>query len=76
MPDVNLGPIEPLIVIVLARVCGSAPAIAALVGVSSLDLGRLWQRRRPFFLYAPIGSSGPGEREELRGPCDRGHKRK
>jgi hypothetical protein len=30
------------------------------LGVSSLDLGRLWQRRRPFFLCAPpIALAGP-----------------
>ena len=37
MPDDYLRAIEALIAIILAR-------------VSSLDLGRLWQRRRPFFL--------------------------
>ena len=47
---------EPLIAIILDGVCGSEPPCPpdALslpsLGVSSLDLGRLWQRRRPFFL--------------------------
>jgi hypothetical protein len=52
MPDVYLRSIEPLIAIILASVCGSAPQPLSLpsLGVSSLDLGRLWQRRRPFFL--------------------------
>ena len=54
MPDVYLRSIEPLIAIILGRVCGSDPLPHPLslpsLGVSSLDLGRLWQRRRPFFL--------------------------
>ena len=53
MPDVYLRPIEPLIAIVLARVCGSDPLSLPSSGVSPLDLGRLWQHRRPFFLCAP-----------------------
>src|SRR6266576_1591421 len=57
MPDVSLRSIEPLIVIGLSRVCGSDPPPTPLslpsLGVSSLDLGRLWQRKRPFFL-APM----------------------
>ena len=58
MPDVYLCAIEPLIAIILARVCGSDPlppptlSLPSL-GVSSLDLGRLRQRRRPFFLCMP-----------------------
>jgi hypothetical protein len=50
--------IEPLIAIILDSVCGSDPqppdplSLPSL-GVSSLDLGRLWQRGRPFFLCAP-----------------------
>jgi hypothetical protein len=54
MPHVHLRPIEPLIAIILARLCGSAPLSLPSLGVSSLDLGRLWQRRRPFFLCTPI----------------------
>src|SRR5258708_27222875 len=58
MPDVYLCSIEPPIAIVLAKVCGSdppnlTPLSLPSLGVSSLDLGRLWQRRRPFFLCAP-----------------------
>ena len=38
---------------ILAR-CGKPLAADALLGVSSLDLGRLWQRRRPLYLvYFP-----------------------
>jgi hypothetical protein len=52
MPDVYVRPIEPLIAIILARLCGSPRYRCPPLGVSSLDLGRLWQRRRPFFAYA------------------------
>src|SRR6266849_6420001 len=41
MPDVYLRSIEPLIAIVLARVCGSATAIAALLGRFLPRLGPL-----------------------------------
>ena len=59
MPDVYLRSIEPLIAIILDRyaVATPSPPSDALslpsLGVSSLDLGRLWQRRRPFFLCMP-----------------------
>ena len=39
------------------------------LGVSSLDLGRLWQRRRPFFLCAPPSFSGSfGAQSKVPGP--------
>jgi hypothetical protein len=61
MPDVYLRSIEPPIAIVLSKTYAVAtpdpPALLSLpsVGVSSLDSGRLWQRRRPFFLCALTG---------------------
>ena len=62
MPDMYRRSIEPPIAIVVS--IGRAIALSSLslptLGVSSLDLGRLWQRRRPFlFVCTPIGFSGP-----------------
>jgi hypothetical protein len=61
MPDDYLRSIEPLIAIVLDRVCRSGPPLSLpSLGVSSLDLGRLWQRRRPFFfVYAVAPAAIP-----------------
>ena len=63
MPDVYLRSIEPLIAIVLAMVCGSTPAIAAL-------LGRFLPRLGPLVIQAALSfgrcrhvrsNSAPGE---------------
>src|SRR6266478_349893 len=59
-------------------VCGSAPrpnptplSLPSL-GVSSLDLGRLWQRRRPFFfLCTPHRFPGPLGHKQSAGTRDR-----
>ena len=52
MPDDYLRSIEPLIAIVLARVCGSAPAIAALLGRFLPRLGPLAATQAAFLLRA------------------------
>jgi hypothetical protein len=55
MPDVYLRSIEPLIAIILDRVCGSNPQLPPAPPLSLL--GRLWQRRRPLsFCVAPLTS--------------------
>jgi hypothetical protein len=57
MPDGHLRAIEAVIPTSYLRCAVARPAIAALMGrPSSLDLGRSWQRGRPFFL-AQQGSS-------------------
>jgi hypothetical protein len=84
MSDVHLRPIEPLIAIILARLCGSAPAIAALLGRFLPRLGPLVARRRPFFLCAPIvfrilwgkeqsAGSGTAKKPWARQECPRLH---
>jgi hypothetical protein len=53
MPDVYVCSIEPLIVIILVRVCGSASLSLPSLGVSSLDLGPLVATQAAFlFVYA------------------------
>ena len=62
MPDVYLRSIEPLIAVVLDRGAVATPGPLSLpsLGVSSLDWGRLWQRRRPFsFCIPPHRFPGP-----------------
>jgi hypothetical protein len=73
MPEVYLRSIEALIAVVLDRVCGNVTPLSPQtryrcpsLGVSSLDLGRLWQRRRPFFTDG--GSVSGGRRLKERTP--------
>jgi hypothetical protein len=62
MSDVYLRSIEPPIAIVLARVCGGAPAIAALLGRFLPRLGPLVATQAAFlFVCTPIGFSGSVE---------------
>src|SRR5260370_25123339 len=58
MPDVYVRSIEPLIAIVLARVCGSAPAIAALLGRFLPRLGPLVATQAAFLFVCPPSFSG------------------
>jgi hypothetical protein len=57
MSDAHLRSIEPPIAIVVSigRAIALPPLSLPNLGVSSLDLGRLWQHRRPLFLCAPHG---------------------
>jgi hypothetical protein len=58
MSDVHLRPIEPLIAIILARLCGSAPAIAALLGRFLPRLGPLVATQAAFLFVCPPSFSG------------------
>ena len=59
MSDIYLRSIEPPIAIVLARVCGSAPAIAALLGLFLPRLGPLVATQAAFlFVGTPSGPLG------------------
>src|SRR6266404_2685885 len=72
MPDVHLRSIEPLIAIVLARVCGSTPqphpAIAALLGRFLPRLGPLVATQAAFlFVCTPHRFPAPwGHRAKCR----------
>src|SRR6266852_9538193 len=68
MPDVYVRSIEPLIAIVLARVCGSAPAIAALLGRFLPRLGPLVATQAAFlFVCTPHRFPNPlGHRAKCR----------
>jgi hypothetical protein len=60
MPDVHLRSIEPLIAIVLAKACGSAPAIVALLGRFLPRLGPLVATQAAFlFVYAVTSAAIP-----------------
>src|SRR5207245_6527250 len=73
MPDVYLRAIEPLIAIILDRVCGSDPqsplrrAIAAHLGRFLPRLGPLVATQAAFLLCATIGFAGPLGRIANRG---------
>ena len=66
MSDDYLRSIEPLIAIVLAGVCGSAPAIAALLGRFLPRLGPLAATQAAFlFVYAVTSAAIPRQQDSV-----------